>query len=723
MGQLFEELKRRNVFRVAVAYLVSGWLVLQVAELVLDSTGAPDWVMKVLLLLGLLGFPIVLVFSWAYELTPEGVKREKDVDRSVSITHNTGRKLNIVTIGMLVAVLVVFAVDRLYVREGHDGGPQSAAPIDKSIAVLAFEDLSPDGDHAYFAEGLSEELLNVLAQVDDLQVAGRTSSFAFKGQNKDLREIGELLNVAHVLEGSVRRAGNRIRVTAQLIKASDGFHLFSQTYDRELDDVFAVQDEIAKEITNALLSEIVGAESIVATRTDTEAYELYLLARQRIHTRDIYRMREADNMLERVLEIDPLYAPALAQKALVTYLMSDNIGAYGDIPSAEALPVSMRMVDQALALDDTLAEAYAIKGLLIDSGGRPEDALQPLQKAIELNPTMSNAGNWLGLAYFTLGRRSEARAILEEVVNRDPTYGPAFNNLVFDYIWRRKFDEADALIERVTRIVGENVEVLQARGNEATVRGEPAEAIRLFRKAIAENPNSSVLQMMYGNALQDIADYETLIAVGLPEHRMYGHAKLGATEEALQEMEAIDLAGSFRPRALRYVGKVLNRDGRHQAYIDYILKQYGSLDGLLQEVDLAEAWDTGYLPELAWAYRATGDEETCQRLLPLMREALDVDRANGGDNRLQDFDEALYFALSGDEEATMAAVETALDAGFGAATALDSYIFEAFQGNAQFEALRKRLADKVDAERAKLGMPPYRPISIDREERPLSAPR
>ena len=343
LGKIFDELKRRNVIRVAVAYLVSGWLVLQIADLVVDGIGAPDWVMKFLLLLGLLGLPIVLVFSWAYELTPEGVKREKDVDRSTSITSTTGRKLKI---GMLVAVLAVVALDRLYLPDKNQAAaPQAAAPVEKSIAVLAFEDLSPDGDHAYFAEGLSEELLNVLAQVGDLQVAGRTSSFAFKGQNKDLREIGELLNVAHVLEGSVRRAGNRIRVTAQLIKASDGFHLFSQTYDREFTDVFAVQDEIAQEISNALLSEIVGTESMVSTRTDTEAYELYLLARQRIHTRDIYRMREANNMLERVLDIDPLYAPALAQKALVTYLMSDNIGAYGDIPVAEALPVALRRRD------------------------------------------------------------------------------------------------------------------------------------------------------------------------------------------------------------------------------------------------------------------------------------------------------------------------------------------------------------------------------------------
>jgi TolB-like protein/Tfp pilus assembly protein PilF len=719
LGRLFEELKRRNVFRVAVAYLVSGWLVLQVAELVVDSTGAPDWVMKVLLAFGLIGFPVVLVFSWVYELTPEGVKREEDVDRSESITGDTGRKLNIVTIGMLVAVLAIVGYDRLYLHDQHEADAQQAgAPVDKSIAVLAFEDLSPDGDHAYFAEGLSEELLNVLAQVDDLQVAGRTSSFAFKGQNKDLREIGELLNVAHVLEGSVRRAGNRIRVTAQLIKASDGFHLFSQTYDRELNDVFAVQDEIAREISNALLSEIVGTESMATTRTDTEAYELYLLARQRIHTRDIYRMREANNMLERVLEIDPLYAPALAQKALVTYLMSDNMGSYGDIPNAEAMPVAMRLVDQALALDGQLAEAHAIKGLLLRSSRRSEEALQPLQKALELNPTMTDAGNWLGLAYYTLGRRSEARAILEEVVKRDPTYGPAFNNLVFDHIWRREFDAADALIERVTRIVGENVEVLQARGNEALVRGQRAEAIVLFRHALAENPNSSVIQMMYGYALEDVADYETMVAIGIPEHRMYGHAVQDEFEEALREMEAIDLEGSFEPRVLRYVGKVFNREGRHEAYIEYIQSNYGSLDGLLQEVNLDEDWETGYLPELAYAYRVLGDEESFRRLHSLMREAIDTDRAAGGDNYFQDFDEVQYFALGGDKGAMIDSLADLLDSGFGTAAALDSYIFSNFHGDARFETLRQRLADKVDAERAKLGMPPYRPIaSNDRERR------
>ncbi|MDH3819848.1 MAG: adenylyl cyclase, partial [Gammaproteobacteria bacterium] len=251
MGQLFDELKRRNVIRVAVAYVVSAWLVLQVADVAIDNIGAPEWVFSVFLLAGAVFFVPVLVFSWAYEITPEGVKRESEVDRSHSITHRTGRKLDLITIGMLVAVVAFVMAERTWFSQpvdvAADAPADSTSEItatsasEKSIAVLAFDDLSPEGDQAFFVEGLSEEILNVLAQVPGLKVAGRTSSFAFKGKDSDLREIGEALNVAHILEGSVRKAGNRIRVTAQLIQASDGFHLFSKTYDRDLTDVFAVQ--------------------------------------------------------------------------------------------------------------------------------------------------------------------------------------------------------------------------------------------------------------------------------------------------------------------------------------------------------------------------------------------------------------------------------------------------------------------------------------------------
>ena len=277
MGQLFDELKRRNVIRVAVAYLVAAWLVLQVADLVLENTAAPDWVMQVFMLLFALGFPLVLIFSWAYELTPEGLKREKEVDRTRSVTHQTGKKLNQITIGLLVVVVLVVAAERLLMPHSGVSTPatETAGTPDRSIAVLAFEDLSQDGDQEYFADGLSEELLNVLAQNPELQVAGRTSSFAFKGQNKDLREIGELLNVAHILEGSVRKAGNRIRVTAQLINAEDGYHLFSESYDRDLTDLFAVQDELAARISEALHTELIGTASVQeVTESEIAAYDL-----------------------------------------------------------------------------------------------------------------------------------------------------------------------------------------------------------------------------------------------------------------------------------------------------------------------------------------------------------------------------------------------------------------------------------------------------------------
>ena len=274
---LFEELKRRNVFRVTIAYLIAAWLVLQVSELVLDTIEAPAWVLKVFLLVFALGLPIAVLFSWAYELTPEGIKREKEVDRNQSVTHNTGRKLNQITIAMVIALVALIAIDRMTASTSVQPATEVVAATagadtdDKSIAVLAFEDLSPEGDQEYFADGLSEELLNVLAQTPGLQVAGRTSSFAFKGQNRDLREIGEILNVAHILEGSVRKSGNKIRVTAQLINTQTGFHLLSQTYDRDLTDVFAVQDEISASISKALRSELIGIQTNQVAETSIAA--------------------------------------------------------------------------------------------------------------------------------------------------------------------------------------------------------------------------------------------------------------------------------------------------------------------------------------------------------------------------------------------------------------------------------------------------------------------
>jgi len=244
---LFAELKRRNVFKVGAAYVVMAWLLAQVVDVFLDNFGAPEWVIKTVLLLLVAGFPLALFFAWAFELTPEGIKKEKDVDRSQSITRETGRKLDFLIIGILVIALAYFALDKFVLTTG-DTAPGSAAvtetaPTDeKSIAVLPFVNMSDDAGNEYFSDGISEEILNALAKVPELQVAGRTSSFAFKGENQDLRKIGEALGVNNILEGSVRKAGDKVRITAQLIRVDNGFHLWSESYDRKLTDVFAIQN-------------------------------------------------------------------------------------------------------------------------------------------------------------------------------------------------------------------------------------------------------------------------------------------------------------------------------------------------------------------------------------------------------------------------------------------------------------------------------------------------
>ena len=278
MGKLFSELKRRNVVRVGVAYVVLSWVALQVGDVLFDMFGTPDWVGKTLAVLLALGFPFACLFAWAFELTPEGIKKTRDVDLSDSVTHSTGRRLNAVIIAALVFALGYFIWERQGLVE-PEGVSAESGGVDKSIAVLPFVNMSSDEEQEWFADGLTEEILNALARTPDLLVASRTSSFQFKGQSTDISEIAKTLGVAHVLEGSVRRGGDRLRVTAQLIRASDGFHLWSETFDRKPEDVIAIQEDVAFEIANALETAMdpdALKQMVSAGTASVAAYEAYL---------------------------------------------------------------------------------------------------------------------------------------------------------------------------------------------------------------------------------------------------------------------------------------------------------------------------------------------------------------------------------------------------------------------------------------------------------------
>jgi TolB-like protein len=296
---LFNELKRRNVFRVGIAYGVTAWLLIQISDTVLPRIGLPESAVTLVIVLLLIGFVPALIFAWAFEMTPEGLKRERDVDRSQSITRQTGRKLDRVIIGIMAVVIAFLLLDRFVLQENEETGsgtfsiaaeyvpepstdPVANAPADASVAVLPFVNMSGDANNEYFSDGLTETLLHMLAQLPELRVAARTSSFAFKGQNRSIGEIAATLKVANILEGSVQRAGDRVRVTAQLIRADDGYHVWSQSYDRTLDDIFVIQDEIANDVARALGTSLLGANDQPmhgVTTQDTQAYE-HLLLRQ-----------------------------------------------------------------------------------------------------------------------------------------------------------------------------------------------------------------------------------------------------------------------------------------------------------------------------------------------------------------------------------------------------------------------------------------------------------
>jgi TolB-like protein/Flp pilus assembly protein TadD len=390
---LLAELKRRNVFRMAVLYVVGSWLNLQMGDLLFDLMGLPDWSLRIVLGILILGFPVALVVSWMYELTPEGVKREHDVDRSESITPRTGQRLNIITLIVALIAIVLVAFQH-YVEPDSAETPAPIQAASPTIAVLPFVNMSSNPEQEFFSDGMTEEILNVLAKIDGLQVTGRTSSFQFKGQNLDLRDIGQRLGVAHVLEGSVRRFGDDLRITAQLVRADNGFHLWSESYDRKMANVFAIQEEIAKAIAQALTIPL-GLEvsgTIRAVQTENiQAYEIYLRGLTEVKRRGPGVQRAVDQMRHAV-ELDPNFSAAWGALAfayaIVPYHTGDQVNEAVWVENAE---LAIDAAERALALDDQAVTAHVALGLAFWSQRQWLNAEAAFRRAIELDPRDANA--------------------------------------------------------------------------------------------------------------------------------------------------------------------------------------------------------------------------------------------------------------------------------------------------------------------------------------------
>lgn len=447
---LFAELKRRNVIRVAGLYVVGAWLIVQVAETLLPLYDTPAWVLKSLVLLLAIGFVPTLVFSWIFELTPDGIKRETDVDRSLGGTDRTARKLDVVVIILLLAVIGMFFVQPGKVPVTSTEVPPAAPVTDStdvpattdvnaaSIAVLPFADLSQAGDQAYFSEGMAEEILNVLARVKGLQVASRTSSFAFKDQQDlGIPAIAKQLTVRHVLEGSVRRSGDTVRVTAQLIDASVDRHLWSETYDRPLtaENLFAIQDEISTAIVAALVESLnikdVGTVDHDKPTANLSAYDLYLQARALFQGRR--SLDVVDQLLARALELDPKFARAWELRAAAQPLISEYT--YTDLSDEELTRRGIEYAQQALSLDPDSALALAAQGNIRSLAVRNLRETYPLdqimddfERSIALDPQNGNALNWLGLAFGMVGENQRALETFQRCAEVDPLNAACVEN-------------------------------------------------------------------------------------------------------------------------------------------------------------------------------------------------------------------------------------------------------------------------------------------------------
>ncbi len=423
---LLAELKRRKVFKVGGAYLVVAWLLIQVVATVAPQLNLPEWAPRLITFVILLGFPVALVLAWVLESTSEGVKLESARAGNAPVYAFSA--------ALAALALAWYFLGQPAHRDGEAQDPAAAQPPERSIAVLAFTSLSDDKENEYLADGVSEEILNALAQLRELKVAGRTSSFHFKGRNEDLRAIGRTLGVAHVLEGSVRRQGERVRITAQLIQVSDGFHLWSETYDGEMGDVFELQERVARAVSDALkieLSDAQQAQLVDVGTSDPEAYATYLKAAAAYRRRDSDLYPDAIARLEQALVLDPRFARAAAMIGRMQQSLADD-----EVPGHPAAVEAKRRAEQALALDSRLSLPHVTLGLIALREWRLLDARSAFERAVELAPGDADAAFFRARHLLHTGYLAAGIAALDRVLVLDPALPNA--------LWRRALAYLDA---------------------------------------------------------------------------------------------------------------------------------------------------------------------------------------------------------------------------------------------------------------------------------------
>jgi TolB-like protein len=524
--QLIKELQRRNVFRVATAYVVVAWLLIQVAETIFPLFGFSDTPARVVVIVLAIGLLPTLVLAWVFELTPEGLRKETDIDPKLSITPRTGKKLDQMIMLVLALALGFFAFDKFVlqpqrelaleqqkieeVAAAREKGRSDASIEsygDQSIAVLPFINMSDDGANEYFSDGISEELLNLLSRVSELRVISRSSAFSYKNKDINIVEVGRALNVAHILEGSVRKSGNQVRITAQLIDARSDTHLWSETYDRTLDDIFTVQDEIAATVVDRLRVILLG-EVPTLRPTDPEAFALLLQAR---HLGDSFAtdvLNHSNELYQQALAIDPEYAEAWTGLSR-NYI---NLTKTGGLPFRKGYDMAREAARKALDFDPDFALAYAVLGYIAMSFDEDYSvAARYVQRAIERDPANININRIAASLLRRLRRLDQAISLGDFVISRDPANPIGHRNLSTVYLLTGQLDQAIASRRKAMTLNSNQYEGLYFIGMALLLKGEAQAALDNFVLEEREflRAEGTVLALY---SLGRLAEYEAKLA-------------------------------------------------------------------------------------------------------------------------------------------------------------------------------------------------------------------
>jgi len=734
------ELKRRNVLRVAAAYVVSAWLVIQVVETIFPAFGFGDAAVRIVTIVFAIGLIPTLIFAWAFELTPEGLKKESEVDRSQSITPYTGKKLDRMIMVVLALALGYFAFDKFVLnpqrvadiaKTAAEAGKERAREEarlemfdEKSVAVLPFANRSEKKEDEYFTDGMHDEILTRLSRIASLKVISRTSVMNYRGTDKSIPEIARELSVATILEGGVQRSGNHVRINVQLIDAHTDEHLWAEIYDRELsaENLFAIQSEISTEIAKSLQATLSPEEKSrvydLPTR-NLEAYKHFLRGRQLMASRNTSDMEEALAEFKKATELDPDFALAWVGVADSVHLL-DEAGAYDKL---EHHKVHREAVEKALALNDQLGEVYT--SLAFSYAERPGEMIERYEKmqaafikALELNPNYAQTYIWYANTYVGADRKEKRLQLLYKAAQLDPLSSIIQINLAGALQEVGKLAESRQVVEEILQRDPEFAFAYQFLGGIEIDKGQLAQAVQWYRKAISSDPQNGQILLNLAFIYLALGDYETVAAIrevmddALGSDNLTGKRADYFTAIARSDwQEGIDLLGRF-PEEMQNHWMVLagyyflyTYSGELHKANEYLLKWRPYLaDRATWQREVTDAGE--YDCEFAYVMIMAGDETLGRDLLEVYMKNVEAISSSGNAQPGELINIAMCHALNGSTDKAIGILESEVDKGH----AIDwwwqwgkSPAWIPFEDSPRFTALVSKIEEKLARQRELLG--------------------